>query len=67
MIILAAMLASAQALPWLDRSWLNEQARIEVAVAAPARARPAKAPVRPRPVPAEVPPELSYDTKINGM
>jgi hypothetical protein len=32
MIILAAMLASGQVLPLLDRSWLNNQVRLEAAV-----------------------------------
>lgn len=31
MIILAAMLASGQVLPLLDRSWLNQQVRLEAA------------------------------------
>ncbi len=29
MIIFAAMLASGQALPWIDRPWLKEQVRLE--------------------------------------
>jgi hypothetical protein len=31
MIILAAMLASGQVLPLLDRAWLNNQVRLEAA------------------------------------
>ena len=34
MIIAAALLASGQALPWLDRSWLNAQVRLEAAASA---------------------------------
>lgn len=33
MIIFAAMLASGQVLPWINRPWLNEQARLEAAAA----------------------------------
>ena len=29
MIIFAALLASGQALPWIDRKWLDEQVRLE--------------------------------------
>jgi hypothetical protein len=31
MIIFAAIVASGQVLPWLDRPWLNEQVRLEAA------------------------------------
>ena len=41
MIILAAMLASGQVLPFLDRRWLDEQARLEAA-AYEKRVRPLK-------------------------
>lgn len=34
MIFLAAMLASGDVLPWVDRRWLNERARLEAAASA---------------------------------
>ena len=45
MIILTAMLASGQVLPFLDRPWLEEQARREAA-ASPSP-KPQSKPVRP--------------------
>ena len=47
MIILAAMLASGQVLPFLDRSWLEEQARREAA--ASQSRTPQIKPARPAP------------------
>jgi len=48
MIILAAMLASGQVLPLLDRSWLNEQVRLEAAASKnPKRSLKPKRPLSP--------------------
>ena len=47
MIIMAAMLASGSALPWLDRSWLNDRARIESRIGGGEQASRAKPDVRP--------------------
>ena len=63
MIILAAMLASGPALPWLDRAWLNDQVRIEAST----RVSPSKASVRRIPSPAAKPRELSYETNVIAM
>jgi hypothetical protein len=52
MIILVALLNVSQPLPWLDRSWINHQARREMLVAAsasrfdPAPRVPAAMPLR---------------------
>jgi len=48
-ILLAAALAASQPMPWIDRGWLNDRAKVEllkpkaVAFTAPRRAQPAKA------------------------
>ena len=59
----AALLAPGQALPWLDRSWLNEQARLE----ASASENP-KRPLKPTlPTPLDNPRRLmSYENTV-GM
>lgn len=54
MIILAAVLASGQALPWIDRSWLNEQVRREVA----ASSKPKRPHVVPRPTALKARPQI---------
>ncbi len=48
MMILAAMMASAQVMPWIDRGWLDEQSRIEAVKPASitATARKAALPAR---------------------
>ena len=46
MIIFAAMLATTPALPWLDRSLIDRQVRVEMAVAATAAERPRPIPAR---------------------
>ncbi len=48
MIIVAAMLASGQVLPWLDRPWLNEQVRLEAEASGNPK-RPLKLTVPPSP------------------
>jgi hypothetical protein len=63
MIIFAAMLASGQVLPWLDRPWLNEQVRIEAAAAGSPKRALKLAP----PVSAKAPRKLmSYENTV-GM
>ncbi|HLK96526.1 MAG TPA: hypothetical protein VK364_02045 [Hymenobacter sp.] len=48
MIIFAALIASGQVLPWLDRPWLNERVRLEAAASPmlinPIKSRPAASP-----------------------
>jgi len=65
MIIIAAMLASAPALPWLDRSWLNDRARIEASVGS----GEGRVKAAPRPVPATGPSARKPvgEAEINGM
>ena len=66
MIILAAMLASGPVLPWVDRSWLNDRAQIEVAVAqGEGETRPLKTPMRSRPASILAPRKLGFETRIS--
>jgi|GEM_PF-3783282 len=62
MIALAAILASGQVLPGIDRPWLNEQVRIEALVSVSPK-RPLKL-SRPRRVSTLV---MSYDNSVIGM
>jgi hypothetical protein len=62
MIILAALLASSQVLPGIDRTWLIEQARIEALVSLDAK-RPLKLAPR-RAVTLRV---MNYETGVIGM
>ena len=63
MIILAAVLASGQALPLVDRTWLNEQVRLE-AVAFRNPKRPLKLGLPAHPVNFR---KLESYENINGM
>ena len=63
MIILAALLSSGQALPWIDRKWLDEQVRLEAA----ASRRP-KPPIKlTLPEPRDTSPKLKGFANTNGM
>jgi hypothetical protein len=62
MIILAALLASAQVLPGIDRSWLSEQARIEALVTLNQ-----KRPLKLAPRRAAAPLVISYQNNVVGM
>jgi len=68
MIVLAAMLAASPAFPWLDRSWLNDRARLEKTVATgqmPTSSRGASAQNPSRPTSRTVRP--GAEAEINGM
>jgi hypothetical protein len=62
MIILAALLASSQVLPGIDRAWLIEQVRIEALVS-----MDPKHPLKLAPRGAATPRTMSYENSILGM
>jgi hypothetical protein len=67
MIIAAALLASGQVLPWIDRSWLNEQARLEAAASTKQTRALKQRPNSPQRPSAKNAREVGYENSVIGM